>query len=72
MSGSLDDGKTKLLDAREYALIITIDMNGVVDVQSQRISKESAAEYLRMLADAFAPHVGALLGVPEAPKEEEQ
>lgn len=54
MTGSLDDGKTKLIDAREYALIITIDLNGVADVQSQRISKQEAAKYLRLLADAFS------------------
>lgn len=53
MSGVLDNGRTKLIDAREYALIITIDMEGHADVQSQRISKEQAAEYLRLLADAF-------------------
>jgi hypothetical protein len=64
VSGSLDGGKTKLIDAREYALIITIDMNGVADVQSQRISRASAAHYLRRLADAFSelPGVG---GEPE-------
>lgn len=57
MSGSLDNGKTKLIDAREYALIITIDMDGVADVQSQRIDKAQAARYLRFLADAFAERV---------------
>jgi len=31
MSGTLDNGKTKLIDAREYALIITVDLEGRAD-----------------------------------------
>jgi len=54
MSGSLDNGKTQLIDAREYALIITIDLEGHADVRSNRISQAEAAKYLRLLADAFS------------------
>lgn len=65
MSGSLDNGKTKLIDAREYALIITIDLDGRADVQSQRISQQQAAEYLRLLAAAFGEKHPAPIPPPE-------
>lgn len=47
MAGSLDDSNPKLLDARDYALIITVDLKGVVDVQSRRCSKRDAVVILR-------------------------
>jgi hypothetical protein len=44
----------KIIDSRDYALIIVVDPNGVADVLANGISRGQAAEWLRAIADQFA------------------
>jgi hypothetical protein len=46
-----------VLDGREYALIITVGLDGVVDVRSCQVDRPQAARLLRQLADAFEAKV---------------
>jgi hypothetical protein len=46
-----------VIDTREYALVITIDKNGVADVTSCNVDRAYAARLLRLLADSFATQI---------------
>jgi hypothetical protein len=57
MSGSLDGKRAKVVSADDYALIITINKEGIAELWSTTITRAAAARYLRTLADTYAAHI---------------
>lgn len=54
MAGSLDEGRTRLVDMRDVALLVTIDKQGVADVHGLSVPREQAVIWLRAMADTLA------------------
>ncbi len=59
-----------VLNGNEYALVITIGLDGVVDIHSSRVERPEAARLLRMLADRFEEAHGTTAGPAPATAEE--
>lgn len=53
MAGSLDEGRTRLVDMREVGLLVMIDMQGTAEIQGLQVSREQAVIWLRTLADSI-------------------
>ena len=48
----------RVVDSRDYALIITVDKRGCADVHADGVEKAQAAEWLRLLAERFTEATG--------------
>ena len=55
MSGS---SELRMIDSRDYALIVTVDKRGCADMHADGVEKAQAAEWLRLLAERFTEATG--------------
>lgn len=53
-----DDMTIRMIDSRDYALIVTVDKQGVADMRADGVEKPQAAEWLRLLAERFTEQTG--------------
>jgi hypothetical protein len=58
MTGSLDNGRVRMFDARDLVLWVTLDKNGLAEAEA-RIDKREAARALRLLADKWEADAAA-------------